>query len=50
MLNTRTFTIFANYCRMLAVGASTLAARDKYLDMAMAYECQAEASSKTFIN
>ena len=38
-----TFMLFANHCRALASGAPTLAARDKYLDMALAYECEAQA-------
>ena len=44
MPDAHTFTLFANHCRTLAVGAPTLAARYKYLDMALGYECEAEAS------
>lgn len=46
MPNTRTLILFANHCRSLAIGARTHSVRDKYINMALAYDRAAEASEQ----
>lgn len=43
MQTAHTLSQFANHCRSLAVGAPTLAVRERYLDIALVYDCEAEA-------